>query len=49
MSADAIDYDLQNVECQRLLPVMEETFYRSGVGLAPGVKGTNLKWGGRVW
>jgi len=45
MSADAIDYDLQNVECQRLLPVMEETFYRSGVGLAPGVKGTNLKWG----
>jgi len=30
MSADVINYDLQNVECQRLLPVMEETFYRSG-------------------
>jgi len=29
MSADAIDYNLQNVEYQQLLPVMEETFYRS--------------------
>ena len=24
MSADVINYDLQNVECQRLLPVMQE-------------------------
>jgi len=30
ISADVINYDLQNVECQWLLPVMEETFYRSG-------------------
>jgi len=45
MSADVTNYDLQNVECQRMLPVMEETFYGSGVGLAPGVKGTILKWG----
>jgi len=30
MLADVINYDLHNVECQRLLPVMEETFYRSG-------------------
>jgi len=30
MSADVINYDLQNVECQRLLPVIEETLYRRG-------------------
>jgi len=30
MSVDAINYDLLNVECQRLLPVTEQTFYRSG-------------------
>jgi len=29
MSADVINYDLQNVECQRLLPAIEETFYKS--------------------
>jgi len=30
MSADVINYDLQNIECQRLLPMMKETFHRSG-------------------
>jgi len=30
MSANVINYHLQNVECQRLLPVMAVTFYRSG-------------------
>ena len=30
MSVDVINYDLQNVKCQRLLPVMALTFYRSG-------------------
>jgi len=30
MSADVVNSDLQNVDCLRLLPVMEETYYRSG-------------------
>jgi len=30
MSTDVINYDLKNVECHPLVPVIEETFYRSG-------------------
>jgi len=30
MSADVINYDLQNVECQRLLPVMRKLFIEVG-------------------
>ena len=45
MSADVINYDLQNVECQRLLPVMEETFIEVG-GPSAWCEGNHFKVGG---
>jgi len=44
MSADVTNYDLQNVECQRLLPVMEETFIEV-IGPCAWCEGNHFKVG----
>jgi len=44
MSADVINYDLQNVECQRLLTVMEELFIEVG-GPSTRCEGNHFKVG----